>query len=192
MKLDPITEHILIEDRAHVISESISDIINKFIRPNLSGLRAITDKELEQLLTAAETKGVDQGFNAAKDIYDHPFIPDYKSAKDIGGGVKSGMIYGVGATLLVAIFAAIATYVYRNNMSRAAKACRKYTGREKKACMYKYKADALEKKEKALRNNSFAHCAKAKNIGQCRALTKQKIYKIQNQVRQLKTKARNI
>jgi len=97
-----------------------------------------------------------------------------KTAYDIG--FQDGMGY----TALVAAATAISYGVYKDYLSKAAKACKGKSGLEKQECMVKYKKKALQKRIEVLKKG-LIDCKKTNKPDKCKK-------KVQDQINREKKK----
>ena len=97
---------------------------------------------------------------------------------------RSGEGKTIAAAALVALIGYLSYKVYKAKFSAAAKACKGTKGQEKKACMAKFKRDALMAQAQDMQKASSA-CAKTKEPAKCKAA-------IMNKIQKLKMKAAKI
>jgi hypothetical protein len=85
----------------------------------------------------------------------------------------------VGAAVVVALIVTGAYQVYKHYMSKAARSCK--GSDNKKACMAKFKSDAVKAQIKAM-NSKMGACAKSKNPEKCRKSVTNKIAKLKSKI----------
>jgi len=103
-------------------------------------------------------------------------------------GYKKGQTKGaliVGGIALAALATTLAFKVYKNYLSRAAKACQGKKGAEKQQCMRKVKMDARKQKIMSL-TKAQSVCSKTKNPEKCVAKLKLKIAKEKAKMKKIK------
>ena len=107
-----------------------------------------------------------------------------------GSGLSSGRAQGVAgsaAVVGVAALIAIAYYVYKNYLSKAAQACTKFKGLEKKKCMYKFKIAGAQAAIKKLQQ-SMKLCKNKKNPAKCEYQLKVQMKKWQERIQKWNSK----
>lgn len=97
---------------------------------------------------------------------------------------RSGEGKAIAAAALIALISYLSYKVYKSKFSQAAKACKGTKGGEKKACMAKFKRDALMAQAQDMQKAAGA-CAKTKDPAKCKA-------GIQNKIQKLRMKASKI
>jgi len=90
-------------------------------------------------------------------------------------GTKAGLATGGAAAAALAIYAGYK--IYKRFFSQAAKACAGKSGKEKTACMNKYKKTALMKQASAIQSG-VSKCAKSKDPAKCKAALSKKVASI--------------
>ncbi|MGD2071934.1 MAG: hypothetical protein PVG65_00385 [Candidatus Thorarchaeota archaeon] len=88
---------------------------------------------------------------------------------------------GLGAAVLVSLAIFGSYKVYKRFFSKAAKACRGLSGKDKSACMKKHKRDARMNQIKDLKA-SASFCSKSKDPAKCKAGISKKVAKLQKKL----------
>lgn len=168
--IDPLTK-VILEQHKQIdnLAEGLSDDIETLWKAGaqLSDTRLLSNSDLRALLRASKKAGETSGERIGKSI-----------------GREQGALMTIGVIGIVAAFTAASVFVYKQYMSKAAKACK--GSDNKKLCMAEYKVKALKAKAKTLAKNATVHCKKSKNPEKCYALTKQKLHKIQMSLKKIK------
>lgn len=97
---------------------------------------------------------------------------------------KTGEAKAIAAAALIALISFASYKIYKSKLSKAARACKGTKGDEKKACMAKFKREALMAQAQDMQKASAA-CAKTKDPAKCKA-------GIMNKIQKLKAKAAKI
>jgi len=95
-------------------------------------------------------------------------------------GYRIGLQNGMGYTAFLSIATAISYKVYKQYLTKAAKACKGNRGIEKEVCMIKHKKKATQKKIEVLKK-AVKDCEKTNNVGKCKK-------KVQDQINREKKK----
>jgi hypothetical protein len=98
---------------------------------------------------------------------------------------KTGEGKAIAAAALVALVGYLSYKLYKNKLSQAAKACKGSKGQEKKACMAKFKKQALMAQAQDMQRASGA-CSKTKDPAKCKAGIQAKIKKLQMKAAKIK------
>jgi bis(5'-nucleosidyl)-tetraphosphatase len=166
--------------------------------------------EVELMTTPEQKKTIQKVLNRERTIVSYPvhkkteesvdFYLNTLHQEDVMSGILAGT--GAGATgiaakaglmavaphLIKIYFAAMlikmATDAYKNNFSKAAKACKGYGEGEKKICMLRAQITAKKAGLEKLQGN-ISHCSKDKNPEGCRVKISTKIQTMQQEIQYL-------
>jgi len=89
-------------------------------------------------------------------------------------GLSTGRLQGFAAAAIAALAGVAIAKIWKNYMSKAAKACKDKSGPEKKNCMTKFKQEAV-KKQIAELNSLKAKCSQSKSPTDCKAKIDKKL-----------------
>lgn len=96
--------------------------------------------------------------------------------------VKTGALASTGALAVAALTAYAAYQVYKRFMSKAAKACKGKSGKEKTACMKQYRMKAIQFQIAELSKGS-SKCKTSKDPAKCQAAIKAKVDKLKGKLK---------
>jgi len=168
--IDPITQYIL-EKEDYKKLDVLVNILNEW--------DPVTDKEMGLTRIIGGEKG--QQFLAHIDMNKLINYIDDKVRSANVSGYNQGVTHGGVATLAAATIAALVTTVayktYKRFLSKAAKACNKYSGTEKTGCMNKFKRDATKRRIQDLTKGKQA-CKHTKAPSKCISKIDKKIGKL--------------
>lgn len=97
----------------------------------------------------------------------------YKTGLIRSGTVTAGVIVSASA---IALLVWLVGKFYKIKLSKAAKACKQYSGDKKKQCMKKFNTDAVKSKVSLLQKSKSV-CNRSKNPEKCKAKIQQQIDK---------------
>jgi len=95
--------------------------------------------------------------------------------------VRTPLGKGLGAAVIVSLIALAATKIYRDKLSKAARSCSKFSGPEKKQCMYNFKRAAIQSQIGQLKSG-MSSCNSVKDPNKCKQNIIKKINKLQNKI----------
>lgn len=101
-------------------------------------------------------------------------------------GKLSTAIAGMGVAALVALMVYASYKIYKNFLSKAAKACADKEGTEKKMCMKEYEIQGINAQLADMRKGLSA-CAKSKDPEKCREALNKKMLKVKEKLDKAKT-----
>lgn len=81
--------------------------------------------------------------------------------------------------------------MYKDYLTKAARHCDSFEGRDKSLCMTKYKLEGLKKRKEKLEED-IRKCAEARDQQKCEESLKKKINKLEQRITKLKNKYRTV
>lgn len=140
---------------------SKTELLNLLISGNINSKHIVTKEEEEQI---SEIVG----------FLMWPLV----SYMSYGAGLKDGM----GAIALVSIASAVSYKIYKQYLTKAAKACKDKKGLAKEECMTKFKREGLKKQLNILQKG-LVDCKNTKDPKLCQEKMKKKIDGIKNKLK---------
>jgi len=111
----------------------------------------------------------------------------YTDLKGLGGSAQQHKAeMKLGAGLIVAVLLYASYKLYKNFLSKAARACKGKSGADKKICMNMFKIKALQTQIRDLQQASKT-CSSTSNIAKCKKLLSKKIDKLNKKIENLKS-----